>query len=446
MTARRAVSGRAGSHAAQHGQALVLGMLLAGAAVLVFVRYFGAGQVVAAKARQLHALDAAAYSGALTQARALNMLAYINRAHVGHQVAMAHLVTLGSWASLGGAQARQLASGNPPAYLLAMMFGSQHGAAYQAAQKAAGFDARAGSQGELARAYAAHDDVVQQVLGTVQDAVVAGLPQARLAAMQAVLARNYPGLPPGSAFDLVIEHDNWEAYVQRHSAQQLRPFIQGVAQLYGFLSPRDHTVYNPWVVQARCPHLRHQLRRRGGTELDATGRWQSTDTQSYHALRSNKWIGCYYREYAMGWGWIAGAAAPAMAGPHVDNPPDDFSDQDFWRWVKEATDWDIASGRDNPLANSRAVASRPRWQGSGLPGYFDTAAGAGGHALRLDVSLRHPGPQGLTVSTRSAAETFFDRPRARADGRAESANLFHPYWQARLAAQLEPGIAARGQP
>ncbi len=295
MTARRAGLGRAGSPAAQHGQALVLGMLLAGAAVLVFVRYFGAGQVVAAKARQLHALDAAAYSGALTQARALNMLAYINRAHVGHQVAMAHLVTLGSWASLGGTEARQLASGNPPAHLLAMMFGPRHGAAYQAAQKAAGFDARAGSHGELARAYAAHDDVVQQVLGTVQDAVVSGLPQARLAAMQAVLARNYPEASPDRAFDLVIEHDNWAAYVRRHSAQQLRPFIQSVAQLYGFLSPRDHTVSNPWSVQARCPHLRHQLRRRGATELDATGRWQSTDTQSYHALRSNKWIGCYFR-------------------------------------------------------------------------------------------------------------------------------------------------------
>lgn len=100
--------------ARQQGQALVLGMLLMGTAILVFIRYFDTGQVVAAKSRQLHSLDAAAYSGALVQARALNMLAYINRAHVGHQVAMAHLVTLGSWASLGGAEARQLMIGDPP--------------------------------------------------------------------------------------------------------------------------------------------------------------------------------------------------------------------------------------------------------------------------------------------------------------------------------------------
>jgi len=34
----------------------------------------------------------------------------------------------------------------------------------------------------------------------------------------------------------------------------------------------------------------------------------------------------------------------------------------------------------------------------------------------------------------SAAQTYFARPEPRADGQAELANLFHPYWQARLAA------------
>src|SRR5690606_10657339 len=113
---------------AQRGQAMVLGMLLAGLALIAFVRYFSTGQVAAATAKQLHALDAAAYSGELIQARALNMMAYINRAHVGHQLALAHLVTLGSWAALGATQARQLGSGNPPAHLIAMLFGPDHGA------------------------------------------------------------------------------------------------------------------------------------------------------------------------------------------------------------------------------------------------------------------------------------------------------------------------------
>lgn len=427
----------------QQGQALVLGLLLLSVAMLAFLRYFSLGQVVAAKSRQTHALDAAAYSGALVQARALNTLAYINRSHVAHQIAMAHLVTLGSWAMLGGAQARQLTAGNPPAYLIGMMFGPAHGAAYQAARQATGFDRMAQTQGELAQAYASHERDVRQVLLKSQSDIVDSVAQARLAAMLAVLAQNYPEATADVASRLSVDQDNWPGYVSYVAGQHyLRPYVLDLSHYYGFLSARNDTAYNNWSVDARCPGLRHQLRRRGNTELDAAGRWQSADTQSYHALRSNKWIGCYYREYAMGWAWIPSAAGQHMDQAHVQDPPDDFSAQDFWRWVQEATDWDIVSGSDNPLANSKAVANRQRWQGGGLPAYLDIHRGAETLPLKFSVSWQYPGPQGLLVSTRSAAETFFDRPQARSDGRAETANLFHPYWQARLAAH----VGDRGRP
>lgn len=426
----------------QQGQALVLGMALTGVAAIVFLRYFALGQVVAAKARQTHALDAAAYSGALIQARALNMLAYINRASAGHQMAMAHLVTLGSWAEFGATQAGALGRGNPPAYLITMLFGPDHGTAYRAASRATGLKAVAESGGRLARAYAAHDDLVRHVFVATQEAIVASLPEARWAAMQAVLARNYPsyvgrvpadsiGGGPGSDFQLTVGDDNWQGFVRRYKGRSLRPFIQTLSGVYDFLSPRNHTASSPWAVDARCPSLRHQLRRRGTTTLDASGRWQSVDTESFHALRANRWIGCYYREYPMGWGWIPSARDQDLGVDHIENPPDNFSAQDFWRWVKEATNWDIFSGDDNPLANSRAVAGRQRWQGGGLAPYFDTAQSDS--ALRFSLKLRHPGPQGLTVTTRSSAESFFQRPQRRGDGKRETSNLFHPYWQARLA-------------
>src|SRR5690606_41802490 len=104
-------------------------MLLAAVACVVLLRYFATGQMVAAKVRQLHGIDAAAYSGALVQARALNMLALLNRTQIAHQVAMAHLVTLGSWASLGATQSRQASVGNPPKYSISMLFGTAHGTA-----------------------------------------------------------------------------------------------------------------------------------------------------------------------------------------------------------------------------------------------------------------------------------------------------------------------------
>src|SRR5690625_1202132 len=96
---------------AQRGQVLVLGMVLAGLALIAMSRYFHTGQIVSARVRHTHALDAASYSGALVQARALNMMAYMNRAQIGHHVAMAHLVTLASWAHLSGTEAQQLARG-----------------------------------------------------------------------------------------------------------------------------------------------------------------------------------------------------------------------------------------------------------------------------------------------------------------------------------------------
>src|SRR5690606_28308646 len=119
-----------------------------------------AGQVVAARARLLHAADAAAYSGALLQARAVNMHAYLNRVQVAHQVAMAHLATLGSWAQWGDAQARQSARANPPAGLMCMLFGTSYGSAYAAAGGAMGLDSMVREGGALAQAYARHDRTV----------------------------------------------------------------------------------------------------------------------------------------------------------------------------------------------------------------------------------------------------------------------------------------------
>ncbi|MDX3895767.1 hypothetical protein [Pusillimonas sp.] len=413
----------------QGGQALVWGMLLAAVASLVLVRYFATAQMVAAKARQLHGLDAAAYSGALVQARALNMLALLNRTQVGHQVAMAHLVTLGTWAFLGGAESRQATIGNPPVYLIAMLFGAAHGSAYAAAMGAGGLESLAQTPGQLAAAHAAHDRLVHRVLGAVQHDIVDTLPQARHEAMMQVLGRHYPGEPSS----LEMEHDDWPGAVRLHAGRRhLASFARDAAGHYGFLAPRNHTARNPWPVQARCPARRHELRRRGQTQLDDSGVWQSIDTQSFHALRSNRWIGCYFREYAMGWGWIPTAGQQRTDSPHVENPPDDFSAQDFWRWVREATDWDIFSGDANPLANSRAVAARPQWRSSGLPDYFDVAGEGSAPRLGFGVVLRREGPEGISITTRSAAETFFSRPHGRPDGYFERPNLFHPFWQARL--------------
>lgn len=437
------------SYCAQRGQVLVLGMILVSLALLAFSRYFYTGQVVAARIRQDHALDAASYSGALVQARALNMLAYMNRAQIGHQVAMAHLVTLASWAHLAGTEAQQLSRGNPPAHLISMLFGSEHGAAYMAAAQASGFNAMARHGGELGSAYANHDRVMTHVLAALQQHVVDAVPDARYQAMLSIIKHNLGAFPDKAddtlAFNLTLHGDQWPGFLQRHAGQTLRPFVLQSAQIFSFLAPRNQTARNSWVVDGRCPSRRHELRRRGTTELDSSGRWQSIDTESFHALRSNRWIGCYFREYAMGWGWIPSSTAQGLGDPHVDNPPEDFSSQDFWRWVRESTDWDISSGSANALANSKASLQRQRWQGGGLRSYVDVRDGDVGN-VGFTAHLSYPGPQGLSITTQSAAEAFFARPVPRPDARTETANLFRPYWQARLSSNAVSTPQLQGTP
>lgn len=413
----------------QAGQALVLGVMLAALGALALVRYFGVGQAVAEKSRLVHAADTAAYSGAVVQARALNMLALLNRTQLAHQIAMAHLVTLGSWAMLGGTQAGKAAAGNPPVYLIAMLFGAVHGQGYAASLPAVGLDAMAREgTGQLAQAFARHESLVHDMLAAVQQDIVGGMPDARRAAVEEIVSRQYgDGLT-----DIDIHEDAWPGYLHTIAPGQLLPAVDELAGLHDFLAPRNHTARNAWLVQARCPSRRHELRRRGHTVLNEAGVWESIDTQSYHALRANRWIGCYFREYEMGWGWIPATQGSASSVSYTDQPPDDFSMQDFWRWAQAHTNWSLLGGSENPLANSRAHANRARWPSRGLPALRDIPSTAAPF-VGFRLSLRRPGAGAHQYTAHSAAEAYFRRPVARADGRVEQANVFRPYWQARLA-------------
>src|SRR5690606_30241318 len=136
---------------------------------------------------------------------------------------------------------------------------------------------------------------------------------------------------------------------------------------------------------------------------------------------------------------------------HVADPPADFSSQDFWRWVRDNTSWDIFSGDANPLANSRAVAGAIGWRGRGMPGYFDVAMGQEGASVRFAVRVTRPAHALATtdnasavrigsgflrmgarlphdeIAAASAAEAWFERPVERRDGKNELASLFSPF-------------------
>jgi len=455
------------------GQALLLGLLLLTAGALAWAALYHVSQTVSTRARLTHAADAVAYSGALLQARVRNMHATINRTQVAHQVAMGHLAALASWAQFGDAQGRQAARGNPPASLL-NLFGVPYSTAYRAARSVRGARALADDGGALAQAYAEHDRTVHEVLAAASAALVASWPSVQRAGMREVLAANFRTTAEAKvSADAVLARagvtwsvvdDGAMAAVSLRAAgpdTELRAVIDAAVAQYGFLAPRNHTAISDAGGIDVCPSLHPELRRRGETTLGADGVWQSVDTQSFQALRSNQSIGCYYREYPMGWGSQHAAHKSAPDGyDHVVEPPEDFSRQDFWRWVQAHTDWDLLDRRRNALADSHAVAGAARWTSRGLPDYaaFDEGGGRAQQSV-LTVTLRQslanrvrimPALFGeataQTVTVSSAAQTYFVRPELHAnelhadprtdphtDAQRESANLFHPYWQARLA-------------
>jgi hypothetical protein len=438
------------------GQALPLVLLLLSVCGAAWAALYNLGQVAAARARLTHAADAAAYSAALAQARALNLLSYINRAQVAHQVAMAHLVTLASWAKFSDTQAARAAMGNPPASLIASLFGARAASGYRQARDTGGVTA------ELARAFAAHDDLVHNTLARAARRQAEDLPAQREAMLSAVLRANYPelaGAPGALSYRWLA--DGWPGRAQRQTAGELEQLTLAAAGRFAFLRPRDLAIPGNWMVSPYCPDSRHKLRRQGNTQFDGQG-WSSNDTLSFHALRANRWIGCYYREYPMGWG-LAGWAQ----GGAVQSAPEDFSQEDFWRWVANNTSWDLWGGNVNSLAQTYAFMQRVDMQGRGLPEFYQVQ---GGQALRFAVAVRQDTDtlpvaggasrvalagvfgwrafdQGENMTVTSAAETFFVRPQARADGRTEAATLFRPYWQARRVAVSEAEQAlARSQP
>lgn len=79
------------------GQALVLTVALLGVLCLGALLLFNTGQSVNAKLRLTNAVDAAAYSVAAEQARAMNFAAYMNRGRVANEVAVAQMVSMHSW-------------------------------------------------------------------------------------------------------------------------------------------------------------------------------------------------------------------------------------------------------------------------------------------------------------------------------------------------------------
>ena len=423
----RAAARRRTAAARQRGQALVL--VLAFAAVLVgtLLVALEAGRAATRQQRLVNAADAAAYGAASWQARTLNAQAYMNRAIVANEVAIAQAVSLRSWSEYLRrtlANVRTLTSAVPYLGAATQSLASAWGAADRTVQVSA-------------RAVEAGASSVEAILSGAQEAVNALGPVAAGEIARATLRAVSPDVGV-SAEHGRLEAANaleWARFTASYSGPQRDRLRATVLEARdGFTRGRSHRVNTGPL----SPLLR--VEKRGGTELVGYSAWRALDTLSIHQRRAVL-FGSFRERAPVGWSgaedgrpaawtrgdhdgtWRVNPAASTLAdrslvlqgrAPFYAGLPATRDVREPWRRDERRLAYAVEAEHREPAAAALAGLRVPS-----LPAPSGRAR---------DLARERPRVRAL-----AAAVVEFDRPEPRADGRREYPSLYSPYWRARLA-------------
>jgi hypothetical protein len=408
----------------------VLFLGFAAAIIGVMLIAFNSGQVSNAKMRAMNAADAAAYSGAVWQARSLNFQAYMNRAMVANEVAIAQSVSLRAWTQyvyIFTRNASVVTSWIPVV-----------GPAVRAVERVMNAVNR-GVQSILPAG-----ETVNRVVSQAEHAGQGGMHLAGALVFDLALEvakSNGAALSRGGEALLLVNANAWknftDTYSQNHGPQAKggdgRARLREVAlnSRDGFSYARDFKLGNGLA----------EIRKQGGTDLIDYDAWVGLDSACLRVLKD-----CIL---PLGWGG-AQAYSPRMTyriGKHG-----------------EVNDWNSIDGAlARPEATRRPNAADAR---RGFPGYRDlkaidkkskvlplavevvvkdSAIPSAGSALQAKAALtngttlehdpHYPASGGGVYAVAEACVTF-ERPHNwPREGATEYASLFSPYWRASLATE-----------
>ncbi len=443
----------------QKGAALVLSIAMASVAVLAWQHRASLSQLLMAQHVLEQSTMAASLAAAQHHARLLNAHAYLNRTTMAHQVAMAHLMTIASAEKMRREMARRVIRGNPPLFLIGMMFGPHHAAAYAASKVSVAGTSLAGVR-QLHEAFKRHNRQLSHDLVKARQTVLRGVRHKTRAIVQAVLSRNLagPGVSPKLDIDIKLPDDQLGAKLIDPADRLWRQWFDQTLSEQRYLGNRRDTARNWWVVNPECPHMRHELRRRGESSFEATGLWQVTDSLSFHAVRGRRVLLCYWREYPMGFANIKSAAKGGSGRSSLNERlqglgpyPEDFRKMTFLRWfTSQFALTAMFHGFSNGLADGWGYSTRLSWRAHANVQVYrrdrrrslTTTVHVKQKLSELSDPVLHLGLRikGLlsikpdwsgALSSVSSAHAYFDRYEARDDGQSEAASLFQPFWMAR---------------
>jgi hypothetical protein len=414
------------------GQAMVLFLGFTAAIIGIMLVSFNSGQVTNAKMRAMNAADAAAYSGAVWQARTLNFQAYMNRAIIVNEVTIAQSVSLRSWIDYLAEFTKNAA-----------MIDSVNPGVEQALAVVKGdIDAiQSSAQGTLPAA-----EYVLRELSVIESNAEGTINSAGFAIAkelaQKIAEQNGANITPGAESLFGGDKAKWDGFTLGRSQGPLpdgtpgdgRDRLREVA-----LASRDEfTRARDWVQANKDGS---SVRKQGGTDLVDYDSWVALDSSSLCASTN-----C---ATPLGWG---GAQAY-------------FSEKKTNIGIHGDTNkWDDPDGVKARAAASTAAAARAL--NSAFPGYRDVGTLAitakqklpfavevvikgasiptAGSALKAKAALNDstgiehdPHYQGAQGGTYALAEACvaFERPHGAPlpGGAKEFPSLFNPYWRASLA-------------
>ena len=291
----------------QRGQALILAIIALLVLCIGVIVVFNTGQATSKKVQLVNAADAAAYSAAVQQARAYNLIAYMNRASVANEVAVAQMVSWYSWMNF---TLRGTDNFKDAVQAIAIIFdvsivGSEVGVALQDVVSAlnelktvvktirdgmqAAFSAGMTAIGAINKAYSLASYAIAKVDSQESLKLVPEIVKRNTAGEATIGARGYALLEEGAL------------QAMSYSNQYQIPVSSGGAAAQRYGADRYANV----VMEARDGFSRKRsdgigpLHKRGGTDLVNYRNWVGTDTL-------NVKVGWLFLDVPMAWG---GAAA-----------------------------------------------------------------------------------------------------------------------------------------
>ena len=441
---------------AHRGQVLMatVALLLISAGLLYFM--VNTGQAVTEKMRVTNAADAAAYSAGVVEARALNHNAYLNRAMVANQIAIAQMVSLGSWVRYFATAVDEVPASATD--LGVMLFPSLEAAKVVAIFAATKYVVEYFTD-TSASEYA--DYMLEYGIGpiiTVHDAVVVGMEiaqgfvQANMAGglRQGQIANDVAkAIDPGLKAEVSLVSHGFDTFTKSYGGNERGRFADVTMRSRDeFTRERNWTVDSPDTLWKK----NGALKKRSGTELVGFDEWRGMDTLELHGQRlacgklGLSW--CSDIRRPIGWAavQIKKGGGGGGTGYHgnaygensrtADKAESNMEEPVYYNFsglpgARELRDF--SSGADLTTGITILVTKDHA--------ELMTSGGAAQAKPSGDLAQFNDKPAGARLAALARAQVFFDRIDARADGKTESGSLYNPYWRVRLVA---PTLADRG--